>query len=264
MINDPEIVSFTQALPSGTTNHFVEFPDSFAAEPLVNITLQNDTTSQFVSYLLSDISTSGFYVNFDSPLSNNNYNLNISAQLIGSYSLEEVAEVEPVNSGVALNQLASKIYDEEIGLYISGEKRNTEISLITDWIEGHLGELNNLIFTSFSGYNPENFNLEEQSIMRELYLSEYNRKAQRQVLRGIDGSNGAPDFQVIKEGDSMIQKSNKNVTAKSYREAYLDSQERVKRLVHAYNLYGAKPSQVYGNDAPATGESSNLNGYYYP
>jgi hypothetical protein len=158
--------------------------------------------------------------------------------------------------------LATKIYDEEIGFHASGSARTTEIGLIANWLEGHLGELNNLIFTSFSGYSPESFNLEEQSIIRELYLSEYNRKAHRRVLRGIDGSDGSPDFQVIREGDSMIQKSNKNVTAKSYREAYLDSQERVKSLVYAYNLYGAKPSQVYGADAPDTTQNTGINGYY--
>jgi len=160
-----------------------------------------------------------------------------------------------------ITTLAERIYDEEIG-FLTGDARDTEVSLIRDWLEGHLGELNALIFTSFSGYNPQEFNLEEQAILRELYLSEYNRKAHRRVLRGIDGSNGSPDFQVIKEGDSMIQKSNKNVTAKSYRDAYLDSQARVKELVYAYNLYGAKPNQVYGDDASQPGENKGLDGYY--
>jgi hypothetical protein len=160
-----------------------------------------------------------------------------------------------------VRQLAQRVYDEEIG-FETGDARTTEISLIGDWLEGHLGELNSLIFTSFSGYDPQGFNLEEQAILRELYLSEYNRKAHRRVLRGIDGSNGAPDFQVIKEGDSMIQKSNKNVTAKSYRDAYVDSQERVKSLVHSYNLYGAKPSQVAGADAPVSGQNDGLYTYY--
>ena len=90
-----------------------------------------------------------------------------------------------------------------------------------------------------------------------MYISEYNRKAHRRVLRGIDGSDGSPDFQVIKEGDSMIQKSNKNVTAKSYHDAYLASQARMKELVYAYNLYGAKPNQVFGDDAPATGQAGD-------
>jgi|TARA_B110000483_G_C18066015_1_gene492179 hypothetical protein len=161
-----------------------------------------------------------------------------------------------------IGQLAEKIYDQELGFFEHGVERDTEITLISGWVEGHLGELNNLIYTSISGDNPVGFKLEEQSIMRELYLSEYNRKAHRRVLRGIDGSGGVPDFQVIKEGDSMIQRSNKNVTAKNYQEAYLASQERVKGLVHSYNLYGAKPNQVAGADAPASGQHSGLDGYY--
>ena len=264
MAGDPEIVSFVESLPSGSSNYFVDFPNDFATNPLVTTSLQNDTTSEIVPYILSNVSTSGFYINFGSPLSNEDYDLNVSAQVIGSHSIGDAADsfVPGQYNGTQLGVLATKIYDEEIGFHTSGSARTTEIGLIANWLEGHLGELNNLIFTSFSGYSPESFNLEEQSIIRELYLSEYNRKAHRRVLRGIDGSDGSPDFQVIREGDSMIQKSNKNVTAKSYREAYLDSQERVKSLVYAYNLYGAKPSQVYGADAPDTTQNTGINGYY--
>ena len=264
MAGDPEIVSFVESLPSGSSSHFVDFPSDFATDPLVTTSLQNDTTSEIVPYILSNVSTSGFYINFGSALSNEDYDLNVSAQVIGSHSIGDAADsfVPGQYNGTQLGVLATKIYDEEIGFHTSGSARTTEIGLIANWLEGHLGELNNLIFTSFSGYSPESFNLEEQSIIRELYLSEYNRKAHRRVLRGIDGSDGSPDFQVIREGDSMIQKSNKNVTAKSYREAYLDSQERVKSLVYAYNLYGAKPSQVYGADAPDTTQNTGINGYY--
>lgn len=264
MAGDPEIVSFVESLPSGSTSYFVDFPQDFGVPPLVTTSLQNDTTSEIVPYILSNVSTSGFYINFGSPLSNDDYDLNVSAQVIGSHSIGDAADsfVPGQYNGTQLGVLATKIYDEEIGFHTSGSARTTEIGLIANWLEGHLGELNNLIYTSFSGYNPEGFNLEEQSIIRELYLSEYNRKAHRRVLRGIDGSDGSPDFQVIREGDSMIQKSNKNVTAKSYREAYLDSQARVKELVYAYNLYGAKPSQVYGADAPDTTQNTGINGYY--
>jgi len=264
MAGDPEIVSFVTPLPSGSTSYFVDFPSYFATEPLVTTSLYNDEPSEIVPYILSNISTSGFYINFGTDLGNENYTLNVSAQVIGSHSIGETADsfVPGGYNGTILGTLATQIYDEEIGFHTSGDARITEIGLLAHWLEGHLGELNNLIYTSFSGYNPEGFNLEEQSIIRELYLSEYNRKAHRRVLRGIDGSDGSPDFQVIREGDSMIQKSNKNVTAKSYREAYLDSQERVKNLVYAYNLYGAKPSQVYGADAPDTTQNTGINGYY--
>ena len=161
-----------------------------------------------------------------------------------------------------LGKLAVDIYDQEIGFQEHGESRNKEIGLISGWLEGHLGELNNLIFTSFSGQNPSSFGLEEQAIIREMYLSEYNRKAHRRVLRGIDGSDGSPDFRMIKEGDSVIQRSDKNATAKNYHQAYLASQERVKELVHAYNLYGAKPNQVHGKDASTTGMHPEIDAYY--
>tara|TARA_R110001592_G_scaffold252287_3_gene515008 strand:- start:1281 stop:2075 length:795 start_codon:yes stop_codon:yes gene_type:complete len=263
MSNNPEIVSFVESLSGGSSSYFVDFPTGFSVAPLVTTSLQNDVVSEIIPYILSNVSTSGFYVNFGSELTNNDYNLNISAQVIGSHNIGIDPSLPGINNGTQLGALATKIYDEEIGFYTSGDPRTNEIGLITNWLEGHLGELNNLIFTSFSGYDPAGFNLEEQSIVRELYLSEYNRKSHRRVLRGIDGSSGgSSDFQVIREGDSMIQKSNKNVTARSYREAYQDSQERVKDLVYAYNLYGARPNQVYGADAPATGENSNLGGYY--
>lgn len=161
-----------------------------------------------------------------------------------------------------LGKLAVNIYDQEIGFHEHGEARNHEINLISGWLEGHLGELNNLIFTSFSGDSPSGLYLEEQSILREMYISEYNRKAHRRVLRSIDGSDGSPDFQVIREGDSMIQRSNKNITAKSYLDAYQKSQERIKDLVYAYNLYIAKPNQVVGKDSPNQDDSSSLDNYY--
>jgi hypothetical protein len=107
--------------------------------------------------------------------------------------------------------------------------------------------------------------LEEQTILGEMYLSSYYRKKQRTVLRGIDGSvAGSADWQTIKEGDSMIAKSNRNATAQNYHQAHLASEEKLGKLVNAYNLYGANPSQVAGKDAPITGQydSPGLNDYY--
>jgi len=148
-----------------------------------------------------------------------------------------------------LGQLAVNIYDQELGFHEHGQVRVTEITLLSGWLEGHLGELNNLIFTSFSGDNPSGLMLEEQSILREMYLSEYNRKAERNALRKIDGDGSTAGWIMIQEGDSVIKKPN-TPTPKFYHEAYKASQEKLKELVYAYNLYGAKPKQVAGDDAP--------------
>ena len=52
MAGDPEIVSFVESLPSGSSSYFVDFPNDFATEPLVTASLQNDTTSEIVPYIL--------------------------------------------------------------------------------------------------------------------------------------------------------------------------------------------------------------------
>ena len=441
MAGDPDVVSFIEPLQKGSNLYFIEFPESFLETPSVVTELNNDLTSAIVPYIVSGVSSSGFYVNFGSALNFDGYELSVNAEATGvrdidsdvsslafkDVSLDEDvsslaaqntidstdvsslaakdldldvdvsslaaqnavdstdisslaaqdtalnlkdlsldtdvsslasqdvelesdisslaanplsanteisslaakdAELESGLSGLAENPLsgsveisslaakdisldtdvsslaaspaldqteisslskavedlsdlfasiglenpvsyngtdlgvlATKIYDEELGFH-TGQERTTEIGLISNWLEGHLGELNTLIFTSFSGYNPQGFNLEEQAILREMYLTEYNRKAHRNVLRGIAGTDGVSDFQVIREGDSMIQKPNKNVAAKGIYDAFTASQSKVKDLVYAYNLYGAKPSQVVGGDAPTTGSNPSLDNYY--
>ena len=148
-----------------------------------------------------------------------------------------------------LGKLAVNVYDQEIGFHEHGESRNKEVKLVSGWLQGHLGELNTLIFTCFSGDNPSGLMLEEQSILREMYISEYNRKAERNALRKMDGNGEVSDWIMIQEGDSVIKKPN-TPTPKFYKEAYSASQSRLKDLVYAYNLYGAKPKQVAGTDAP--------------
>jgi len=158
-----------------------------------------------------------------------------------------------------LGELAIKIYDEEIGFYEHGTSgRITEINRVSGWLEGHLGEVNNLIFTSFSGDSPENFMLEEQSIIREMFISEYNRKAERAALRKMDGDGESIDWASIQEGDSVIKRRHTS-TPKFYHQAYLASQERMKDLIYAYNLYQAMPRQAVGKDSP---ESPSTTGIY--
>ena len=161
-----------------------------------------------------------------------------------------------------IGDLATSVYDNEFG-YETGAARDTEISLVSGWMLGHLGELNTYIFTCFSGENPNNFNLEEQAILSEMYICEWYRKEQKNNLRGNSGGSTSStlDWEVIREGDSMIKKQSAKDKAKNYQEAIDASRERFKDLVYAYNLYGANPSQVVGKDAPIKTDS-NLDNYY--
>ena len=86
-----------------------------------------------------------------------------------------------------------------------------------------------------------------------MYLKHFYTKKARNVLKGIDSS---VDFISLREGDSMITRTNKNEIAKTYRAMAKDVTEELEKSVYAYNYYQAKPRQVVGSDVrvdPATG-----------
>ena len=68
----------------------------------------------------------------------------------------------------------------------------------------------------------------------------YNKKT-RDVLRGTESLT---DFISLSEGDTKIQRVNKNELAKTYRGLANDAQEELDKMVSAYNIYQASPSQV--------------------
>jgi len=76
-------------------------------------------------------------------------------------------------------------------------------------------------------------------------LHEFYNKKSRQVLRGVDSS---VDFISLREGDSMITRTNKNELAKTYRGLANDAKEELDKLVTSYSLYQSQPVQVAGED----------------
>jgi hypothetical protein len=128
------------------------------------------------------------------------------------------------------------------------------LSVISGWFEHNLGELNTLIFTSFSGSGTPatsthvvkpSMGLEESGIYKKIYLKHFYQKKARNVLKGIDSS---VDFITLREGDSMITRTNKNEIAKVYRGFAKDATEELEKSVYAYNYYNAQPRQVVGSD----------------
>ena len=144
--------------------------------------------------------------------------------------------------------LAAEIYDTELG-YETGPQRDSEVKLISGWLDANIGAVNTYINSSFSASDLSvTGHLEERAITKELYLSTYYGKQARNVLRGIDGSSNQLDFQTLREGDSVITRTNKNQVAANYRLLQEQSEEKLKELVHLYNMYKSSPNQVYGND----------------
>ena len=92
-----------------------------------------------------------------------------------------------------------------------------------------------------------------------MYLYEFYVKKTRQVLRGIDSS---VDFVTLREGDTVITRTNKNELAKTYRSLANDAREEMEKLVTAYNIYQAAPIQVAGEDGSPIYTGSGY--FYYP
>lgn len=111
-------------------------------------------------------------------------------------------------------------------------------------------------------YNPvyqpfvEGMKKEESSIMVEMYMANYYRKMVRNAMRALDGSSVVSEssfaFKTIREGDSVIEghpiKEKQSVVAE-YKGLEVESRNNIKSLVHSYNMFQAKPGQVFGDDA---------------
>jgi len=160
----------------------------------------------------------------------------------------------------SVHDLADEIFGNEFD-YDSGY---AQFYYISGWLGNNIGLLNTKLFTNFSVDNGSfvptgEFKQEERSIYKQMYLYEFYTKKTRQVLRGIDSS---VDFVTLREGDTMITRTNKNELAKTYRGLANDAREEMERLVTAYNIYQAAPVQVAGEDGSPIFTGSGY--FYYP
>ena len=128
--------------------------------------------------------------------------------------------------------------------YLTGAELTTQISDTSGWLTVNMGQLNDLIYTSYSGVDPS-LGLEEASIYTQLYLQSYYTSRAKKVLRNI--GNDA-DWLRIVEGDTTLVRTNKNEVSKSYRGLAKDAQNMTNNLVASYHQYLAQPSQVAGTD----------------
>jgi len=146
----------------------------------------------------------------------------------------------------SVHNLADEIFGNEFD-YDSGY---AQFYFISGWLANNIGQLNNRLFTSYevSGayFAPTgSFKQEERAIYKQMYLYEFYTKKTRQILRGVDSE---VDFISLREGDSMITRTNKNELAKTYRGLANDANAELEKLITSYNMYQAAPVQVAGED----------------
>jgi len=160
----------------------------------------------------------------------------------------------------SVHDIADEIFANEFE-YDSGY---AQFYYISGWINNNIGLLNTKIYTNYRVSNgliepTGEFKQEEHAIYKQIYLYEFYTKKTRQVLRGVDSS---VDFVTLREGDTMITRTNKNELAKTYRGLANDAREEMERLVVSYNIYRASPVQVAGEDGSPIFTGSGW--YYYP
>ena len=154
-----------------------------------------------------------------------------------------------------LGQLASDIitYDfpNDTGTYGTG--------YISGWLEVNIGELNGLTHEEFSGNatgaieyaSGSGLMPVEKKIFRNLYEIHYYKKSARESLRGFTYDSSV-DWITIKEGDTTLQRQNKNSVAKTYRELEEMAVEKLENLLFQYNSTKSSPIQVAGTDGTSS------------
>ena len=133
-------------------------------------------------------------------------------------------------------------------------------SYVSGWLDANLGELNLLTNEEFSANDTgaivlgsgdsasHGLTSQELEIFKTLYEVHYYEKAARDSLRSATYGTSA-DWITLKEGDTTIQRQNKNSVAKTFRDFSSDSREKLGQIVFQYNRYRSGPRQVHGSDS---------------
>ena len=140
-----------------------------------------------------------------------------------------------------IGNLANSIYINEF------DSTGVTVDSISGWLENNIGQLNNVLYTSFSGIGGDvsGLNLEEQNIYKQMYLYHYYTKQTRNTIRGIaNDTNG--NIISVRDGDNAITFVNKNEVSKVYRSLAQDAYDALQSSITSYNIYNASPKQVGG------------------
>lgn len=143
-----------------------------------------------------------------------------------------------------IGNLATSIYINEF------DSIGVTVESISGWLDSNIGQLNNVLYTSFSGVsgNVSGLLLEEQSIYQQMYLYHYYNKQTRNTIRGIvNDTNG--NILSVKDGEQAITFVNKNEVSKVYKNLAQDAYNEMQDLVANYNIYQSSPRQVGGIEA---------------
>lgn len=143
-----------------------------------------------------------------------------------------------------IGEIATRIYENEFDDAPTELEREFRIEAISGWLDGNIGQLNNLTYQSFG--TEDHFLLEEENILTQLYLKDYYTRQARVVLMGA--TTGSMQWTRLTEGDTTIVRNSNIDFSREYKALAKHAAEELKDLVYSYNSYQAMPRQVAGFD----------------
>ena len=148
--------------------------------------------------------------------------------------------------GVIASGIVTYDFPNDTGSYNMG--------FVSGWLETNIGELNGYIHEEFQVDSTGAIRMDgtglapvEVSIFGALYELWYYQKSARESLRSFTYSDSV-DWVTIKEGDTTLQRQNKNSVAKTYKDLAEETSNRLDNLIFQYNYQKSSPLQVAGTD----------------
>jgi hypothetical protein len=138
-----------------------------------------------------------------------------------------------------IGQIASGIFFYEF----DADTSQTNMSVVSGWLQANIGELNNLIYTSHGGTGID-LNTEEIDIFKHLYLSHFYKKKSRNAIKTIGSLSPSGNVISVSDEDSSVTFVNSNEVSKQFRALSKDHLEEMNKLVYSHNFYKAAPTQV--------------------
>jgi hypothetical protein len=130
------------------------------------------------------------------------------------------------------------------------------ISAIAFWVRTNIGELNNLLFSSYVLKSPslelvdecdDAISIEAVAILKKMYSIHFY---DLQIKKNIVSLSTDTILEVSDQGSS-VKKINKNEVSKTLTTLRKQEIEAMRNLITAYRLKGAEPRQVAGDDTIA-------------
>ena len=159
-----------------------------------------------------------------------------------------------------VGKIASDVLEYDFDFITGGAEKSGELLTISGGLSGRLGQLNVLINQSFyfsgsGGAITPPLQEEEKGILVQIYLKDYYFKEARKMLRSLQAEalTTEPQWTELREGDTTIKRGvfsakDKVAASKHYQGLAEEADRKITELVYAYNMYGAVPRQVAGDD----------------